>query len=440
MKSIPLRTGVWYGDELVELPIPAGWDVQLLSPATPPPLACADIEALLDRPIGQASVTELCRGKSRPLIIVDDMNRPTPVSAIMPFLLKRICAAGIPLENITILMATGSHGAPGPDCFEKKVGKEALGCRLLVHDCFRDVEKIGVTSRGTPVFVNKALRQSDFIMAIGGIYPNGTAGFGGGAKLALGVSGIRSIYHLHYCNQAIAYGDSSVWTGFRKELDEFARMIGIHTYISAIIDAQRNIIKMYCGDQSKYFGEAASYCATTFGVPFSEGADVVISNSYPNDLSLTFANEKGFVPLRGCRRGVSRIGVAACNEGVGLHNIWPFMDEPPLHKLKHAARVLSVLPFSEVKDKVFRAVQRKLSVQQKTPSTSPEPLLPMHPIWLYKTGNHTQLPQNLPGMRLATDWRQLTEAVTREQGGRPNLNVAVYPCAFLQVLKDPAQL
>lgn len=431
MTRISIRTGVWHGDVLMDLEMPAAWDVQVFSPATPPPLSSGEIADLLDRPIGQAPLTDLCRGKSRPLIIVDDMNRPTPVSAIMPLLLKRICAAGIPLGNITILMATGTHGKPGPDAFAKKVGREALACRLLVHDCFRDVEKIGVTSRGTTVFANRAIRQSDIVIGVGGIYPNHTAGFGGGSKLALGVLGISTIYRLHYCHQAVHWGDRNTGTGFRKELDEIARLIGMRTNISAIIDADRRIIRMYCGDQSKYFSEAVSYYAETFGVANRDGADVVISNTYPNDLSLTFARMKGFVPLTNCRSGVSRIAVASCNEGVGFHNIWPFVNVPRMHKLKHFARVLSVLPFEEVKTKAFRVLKGKLSA--KTPERSD----PLHPVWLYKTGNHAVLPENIPGMRLATDWQQITEAVTREQGDRRNLKVAVYPCAFLQVLKDP---
>ena len=41
------------------------------------------------------------------------------------------------------------------------------------------------------------LVAADWIVGIGGIYPNNTAGFGGGSKLALGVLSRESIKHLH---------------------------------------------------------------------------------------------------------------------------------------------------------------------------------------------------------------------------------------------------
>ena len=361
MKSkISIKTGAWYGDKQIDLQIPSGWEVKVLWPATSPPLTAEEMTSILEQPVGQVSLTELCKGKSRPLIIVDDMNRPTPVAEIMPLLVRSICAADIHIENITILMATGTHGKPGPNAILKKVGNEAAACRLLIHDCFTNVKKIGVTTYGTPVFVNKAITESDVVIGVSGIYPNHTAGFGGGSKLALGVLGIRTIYHLHFRHKATSWGDVNTDICFRRELDEIAKMIKMDTNVSVIIDANRNIIKLYCGDQRKYFPEAVSFYHKTFRTLGSGDADVVISNTYPNDLSLTFARMKGFVPLRDCKSKASRIAIASCNEGLGLHNIWPFVNVPPFHKPKHVLMVLSVMSFREIIDKIYRVLKRTL--------------------------------------------------------------------------------
>jgi hypothetical protein len=40
-------------------------------------------------------------------------------------------------------------------------------------------------------------------------------------------------------------------------------------------------------------------------------------------------------------------------------------------------------------------------------------------------------------MRALYDWRQVLSRVEAEQGARKALNVAVYPCAPLQVLVKP---
>src|SRR5262249_38816637 len=152
-------------------------------------------------------IRELCRGKRRPLIVVDDPNRPTPVGRVLPHVLAQLRAAGIAARDVTILLATGTHGAPAPETVVKKVGTEAASsCRVLVHDAGRDLVRAGTTALGTPVFVNRAVVESDVLLGIGGIYPNHTAGFGGGSKLALGVLGLRSIMHLHFRHEGAGWG------------------------------------------------------------------------------------------------------------------------------------------------------------------------------------------------------------------------------------------
>jgi lactate racemase len=203
LNEISLRTGVWYGDQFVALRFPDTWDLSVLWPKTPPALSDSQIAQPLEHPVGQAPIRELCRGKSSPLVIVDDPNRPTPVARVLPFLLKPFCEAGIDPRSIRILIATGTHAAPRRETVQKKIGPEAFAtCQVLVHDAYRNLAKLGRTSLGTPVEVNREVLRSDLVIGMGGIYPNHTAGYGGGSKLALGVLGFRSIRHLHYGHTA----------------------------------------------------------------------------------------------------------------------------------------------------------------------------------------------------------------------------------------------
>ena len=104
-----LRTGAWYGDQPLSLDFPDKWDVTFLWPRTPPPLTDQQIVDILDRPVGQPPIRQICRGKSRPLVIVDDLNRPTPAARVIPFLLSSFRDAGIPLGDVKILMAPGTQ-------------------------------------------------------------------------------------------------------------------------------------------------------------------------------------------------------------------------------------------------------------------------------------------------------------------------------------------
>ncbi len=193
-----LRTEAWYGDREIEIVFPDRWHVSVHTPKTPAPLSDVEIDEALRYPVGQDSISCLARGRSRPLIIVDDLTRPTPAARVVPAVLRQLEEAGIAASDVTILLATGTHRGTSPEALAKKVGPgAATSCRLLVHDDAR-VTKVGRTSFGTPVFVNRAVLASDYVLGIGGVYPQHSTGFGGGSKLALGVLGRRSIARLHY--------------------------------------------------------------------------------------------------------------------------------------------------------------------------------------------------------------------------------------------------
>src|SRR5579863_8178173 len=203
---LSMPSGMWYGNGSLDLEYPANWDVSVLQPETPREMTTAEIVSTLERPTGQPPLREMCSGARRPVIIIDDVNRPTPVAAILPILISHFRQAGIPARDVSIVLATGAHAAPQMESVRSKVGEVAATCRTVVHDCNRDLIRLGNTSFGTPVLVNKVVAASDFVIGIGGIYPNYTAGFGGGSKLTLGVLGFRSILSLHHSHTGAGRG------------------------------------------------------------------------------------------------------------------------------------------------------------------------------------------------------------------------------------------
>ncbi len=426
--ELRLRTGAWYGEQMLRLPVPRPWQVSLFSPNGGVPLSDAQIAERLESPVGQPAIRELGRGKARPLLIVDDLNRPTPAWRVVPAVLRQLRDAGIAAGEVGILMAPGTHGAPPADALVKKVGAAAAGsCRLYVHDCHRDVVKIGRTSFGTPLYVNKHVAASDLLIGIGGVYPNYTAGFGGGSKLALGVLGFRSIAALHFGHASMGWGKPGGRNDFRRDLDEIAQRIGLGTIVSLLLDGDREVVGVHCGDPRGCYAEACRSAQEAFcAPPPEEHADVVIANAYPNDLSLTFARMKGMAPLWRAPAGASRIAVASCGEGLGFHGLFPFLNAPRYHRqrmLALRARVLLGRP-RLLAQKVYRRLCRR-------GGTRPAP---RHPIWLYRpdAAHAPSLPAEIPGIRVTSSWEQVLEAVRREQGGRDALRATVYTCAPLQ--------
>ena len=431
-----LRTNAWYGDQIIRLDFPAEWKICELWPTTPAPLTDKEIAASLENPIAQPPIRKMCQGKSRPLIIVDDLNRATPASRVLPFLLRQFGEAGISARNVRILMAGGSHGKANSDAVSRKVGAEAAAsCQLMVHDCRVDLVNLGVTSFGTPIFVNKEVISSDLVIGIGGIYPNHTAGFGGGSKLALGVLGLRSIMHLHYRHKAMGWGGLGTDSSFRKDLDEIAGAMRLNTTISLQIDADRSVIRLDCGDYRLYYEQAVAFARRTFSTGIPSDFDVVISNAYPNDLSLTFARMKGVTPLRYCQPGASRVAIASCCEGLGEHGLFPLIA-PKFQRARRMFRQLLVLRAGEIGRKFAGRLKRELPLSfatrgQRRPATSRS--TSNNPILLYRPGSCGEsLRLRIRDIRVTSSWTEVLETIQKEQGGRKHLKVVIYPCAPLQ--------
>jgi nickel-dependent lactate racemase len=440
MAVVALRTAAWYGDRPLPLELPAGWRVTTLRPSTPPPLDDHQIALALERPVGQPPLRELARGRSRPLVIVDDPTRPTPAGRVLPVVLLHLAEAGIPAGAVRVLVATGTHGPPRPEALAAKVGPEAAAaCRLLVHDHTRDLARVGRTSFGTPVLVNREVLASDLVIGVGGVYPQHSTGFGGGAKLALGVLGKRSIVALHYRHPSMD-GSYEVANDFRRDLDQVAAMVGLHTSVSVHVDADRRPVRVVCGDHRRYYPEAVAFSLWAYRAPGPGDADVVIANAYPIDVSLTFMRSKGVSPLLLAKPGASRVLVSACSEGGGHHGLFPFVDAPRRQGLLHLARTVSARP-GTVPAKAARRLRAALRRGRGGGSAAPGG---GRPIWLHVPGRPAvDLPAEIPGMTALGAWPEVLARIDAEQGHRPGIEVAVYPCAPLQVLQpagSPATL
>jgi nickel-dependent lactate racemase len=429
--KVMMRIGGWYGDRKLVLDFPKDWELAVFWPFTPPPMSARQIATALEQPVAQQPIRELCLGKKRPLVIVDDLVRPTPASCVMPLLLREFQDAGIHPGDVTVVVGTGTHAGPTREEIEKKIGPEAAkACRLLVHDHKGDAVNIGRTSFGTPVLVDRAVTRADFLVGIGGVYPNYSGGFGGGSKLALGVLGTRSIEHLHYKHEHPGWGISGIGSNFRKDLDEIAEAIGLTTMITIHVDANREPVRVVCGDPRVYYAEAEAISRQYYRSPMPGGADVVIANAYPADATLQFAHMKGTTPLHSAALNASRVLLASCRGGVSNHGLFPLLNPPA--RYRNQLRRISTRSFGENIRLAFRKLRR--GVQARRAGTAAPPR--RHPIWLYQTDPESQDLPPVPVLNVSRSWDQILENIVREQCGRKYLKVAVYPCAAMQFL-DP---
>jgi lactate racemase len=69
----------------------------------------AAIRRALSEPIKSPSLDELARGRRHACILICDITRPVPNHILLRPMVETLVASGIPLNGITILVATGLH-------------------------------------------------------------------------------------------------------------------------------------------------------------------------------------------------------------------------------------------------------------------------------------------------------------------------------------------
>ena len=198
--EVNITTGAWYGDRELTLNFPDSWDVSVYSSRDVEALDESGIESAFAEPIGTHRIEELARGRKSADIIVDDSSRPTPADLVIPHIINELEKGGIKGDSIAFVIGGGSHRPLTEEEMAKKVGQAiASKYRIYNHSVFsKTLENLGHLEDGTPVHINEIVIHSDLKIAVGGIIPHGSAGFGGGGKIVVpGIAGYDTIAHNH---------------------------------------------------------------------------------------------------------------------------------------------------------------------------------------------------------------------------------------------------
>src|SRR5271169_2005667 len=100
-----------FGKHGILLSLPPGPRYEVIESRTASALkdVPAALASALDHPIAGPSLTALAKGKRTAAISVCDITRPAPNRLTLPPLLHRLHDAGVPIDGVTILIATGLH-------------------------------------------------------------------------------------------------------------------------------------------------------------------------------------------------------------------------------------------------------------------------------------------------------------------------------------------
>jgi nickel-dependent lactate racemase len=343
-----MRARFSFGKSGIEVTVPEGFRSQVIMSHTARALGDehAALCAALDAPIGCEPLRQLAAGKKTAAISVCDITRPAPNRVTLPPVLDRLDQAGIPVEGITILIATGLHRGAAKDEIDTIVGPEiASTYHIVSHDAraLAEHRSLGTTARGTPVYIDERFVAADLHITLGFIEQHLMLGFSGGRKLiAPGLAAQETIKVIHsprFMREPMATEGSIAENPLHHELLEVARMARHDFMLDVTLTQERKISGVFAGYPVKAHAAGVAFVEQTCLERLAEPVDVVITSSAGYPLDLTFYQVvKGITAAQHMVKPGGRILIVAqCAEGVGspefarrlsgLKDFQSFLDE-----------------------------------------------------------------------------------------------------------------
>ena len=174
--------------ETLTLEIPDRNLLAAVYPDEPAPVPDATEAAryALEHPVTGHSFSRLLEDATRVAVVIDNQFRPTPQSRLLPAVLDAIEAAG---KAAVCVCANGKVFPMSESDIEQKIGREnlarmdRLGIGFFQNDPRNEdlYVYVGVSSRGTPVWLHREVAACDLKITIGQAQSNHWGAGGGGS-------------------------------------------------------------------------------------------------------------------------------------------------------------------------------------------------------------------------------------------------------------------
>jgi nickel-dependent lactate racemase len=319
-----------YGRGHLPVTLPPGAEPTVIRKAVLPKLpdAAAAIRGAFENPVGSAPLAELARGKDSACILICDITRPVPNRLFLRPMIATLVEQGIPLDNITVLVATGLHRPNEGEELAELVGDPWVLAEVRVENHFarnaEDHVDLGRTAtRGTPVSIDRRFVEAGLRIATGLVEPHFMAGWSGGRKVvAPGVAGhetIRTFHSARFMEDPLAVQCNLVGNPLHEEQLEIVRMLGDVYALNTVIDEDRDLVHVTFGEIIGSHLAAVDFIAgaTRIEVPRKFSTVVTSSAGYPLDKTY-YQTVKGMVTaIDILEPGGTLIIASECSEGFG---------------------------------------------------------------------------------------------------------------------------
>ena len=292
-----------YGDGQVSLELDERQVLGVLRGHETPPIEDIGraLYAALDAPMDSEPLRDRVKPTDRVALVVSDMSRfwmrqDLIIPHLVRYLLKE---CGLPAEQLTILVANGTHIGGDEADLRKLVTDDVFEhIRVVNHDCLaEDLADIGTTPHGTRVRINPVAAHADLVICLGACVHHVMAGFGGGRKSILpGISAMDTICHNHAfaldpeCLRSNPRIGNGVLAGnpLNEDMCEAAGLVKNLFMVNLVMNAEMKLASIFAGHYLTSWQAACREADQIYRVDVPEKADVIIAScgGFPKDMSL----------------------------------------------------------------------------------------------------------------------------------------------------------
>lgn len=280
------------------------------------------LDKALDAPIKSDKLENIVESGDKVVIVTSDISRPMPSYKVLPSVIQRLTASGVEEEDITIILALGSHRAHTEEEKKKLVGEEVYksGANIIDSD-MKACVNLGKCAHGTPVDVFKPVTEADRVICLGNIEYHYFAGYSGGSKAIMpGVSSHAAIQANHKnMVHPNAYAGNLTTNPVRLDIDQVADFQKIDFIVNVVLNPQKEIIGAFAGHYHHAHRAGCAFLDAVYGIEIDKQADIVLVSpgGFPKDLNL-YQSQKGLDNSKhAVKEGGTVILCASAAEGFG---------------------------------------------------------------------------------------------------------------------------
>jgi nickel-dependent lactate racemase len=312
-----------YGSSQLTVELPDGTSVVAPEDRPGVPDELGAVRDALRSPVEGPALRDVVRRGAKVAIAVCDGTRPQPRRPMLAAILEEI-AGTVDLDDVVVLVATGTHRGNSPAELEAMFGPELLAqVRVVNHDA-RDqanLVDLGMMGDGVPVRLNRQWVEADIRITTGFVEPHFFAGFSGGPKLvAPGLAGIETTLVLH---DAKRIGSASATWGVLEgnpvhdDVRAIARATGVHFACDVVLNRRHEIVAAFAGELFAMHRAATAEARKVAMQVVPDRFDVVVTSNagFPLDQNLYQAVKGMSAAFQVVKPGGLIVVAAECRDG-----------------------------------------------------------------------------------------------------------------------------